>query len=96
MQEELNLTFKDLLEIAKEELKDLSTIEHPDFRLEQAVYKKDQNHWEIVVSYLVENSNKRQLNMIGLSSDFLYERTYQKLIIDSNRKVSGLYMFSNK
>lgn len=96
MQKESTLTLRDLLEIAKDELKDLSTVENPDFRLEQAVFKKDQNQWEIVVSYLVENTNKRSIGIIGLSSDFEYERMYQKLIIDADRQVAGLYIFNNK
>ena len=96
MQKELNFTLKELLEIAKDELKDLSTVENPDFRLEQAVFKKDQNQWEIVVSYLVENTNKRSISMIGLSSDFEYERMYQKVIIDAEKQIAGLYIFNNK
>lgn len=96
MQKELNLTLKDLLEIAKEELKDLSNVEHPDFRLEQAVCNNDQNHWEVVVSYLVENTNKRSVGLTGISSDFEYERMYQKLIINPDKQISGLYIFNNK
>ena len=43
---------KELLEIAKAELQDLTTVTNPDFRLEQAEFNKRENEWEIVVSYL--------------------------------------------
>lgn len=36
------LKFKDLLKIAQDGLKDLTTLSHPDFRLEQAEF----NEWK--------------------------------------------------
>ncbi len=96
MQKNANLTLKGLIEITKTELKDLSTLDNPDFRLEQAVFKEDQNEWEIVVSYLVENTNKRSIALTAISSDFEYLRMYKKLIIDSNKEIVGLYIFNNK
>lgn len=53
------LSFKELLQIAKHNLKDLSPLQNPDFRLEQAEYKKDEQVWDVVVSFLVEILTKR-------------------------------------
>jgi hypothetical protein len=90
------MTLKDLIEIAKSELKDLSTLENPDFRLEQAVFKKEENEWEIVVSYLVENTNKRSNAFSALTSEFQFLRMYKKIIINSNKEIIGFYIYNNK
>lgn len=51
------MKLRDLLLIAQQELFDLDkTIK--DIRLEQAVFNQQENLWEIVISYLVENKNK--------------------------------------
>lgn len=90
------MTLKQLLELAKVELKDLSTLENPDFRLEQAEFKKDDNQWEIVVSYLVENTNKRSSALSVLTSEFQYLRMYKKIIVNSENEIIGFYIYNNK
>ena len=56
---ENQISLKELLEIAIKELCVLTTVANPDFRLEQAEFIDSKNEWEIVVSFLVENTNKR-------------------------------------
>ena len=56
---ENQISLKELLEIAVSELSVLTTVSNPDFRLEQAEFIDTKNEWEIVVSFLVENTNKR-------------------------------------
>lgn len=89
------MTLKELLELTKEQLRDLSTLENPDFRLEQAEYKKDDT-WEIVVSYLVENTNKRSNALSIIASEFQYLRMYKKIIINSKKEIVGFYIYNNK
>ena len=38
------MKLKDILTIAKTELADLSTVENPDFRLEQAIFKHEKRY----------------------------------------------------
>jgi hypothetical protein len=72
------MTLKELLGIAKEHLADLSPLKDPDFRLEQAEYDKDDKTWDIVVSYLVENTNKRTNSIAAIVNEFQYHRIYKK------------------
>jgi hypothetical protein len=90
------MTLKELIDIAKTELKDLSTLDNPDFRLEQAIFNKDENEWEIVVSYLVENTNKRTNAFSAITSEFQFLRMYKKLIINSDKQITGFYIYNNK
>jgi hypothetical protein len=85
--------FKDLLQIAVEELKDLTTVSNPDFRLEQAEYNDSENQWEIVVSFLVDNTNQRlnPINLPGLTN----QRVFKRLKINSQKEVMGFYIFEN-
>ena len=90
----MTLTLKELLETAKTELKDLTTLQNPDFRLEQAEFKKDENNWNIVISYLVENTNKRINPLSVLTSDFQYHRIYKQLKINNKKEILGLYIYN--
>ena len=90
------MKLKELLDIAKENLSDLSTLSNPDFRLEQAELKKDKKTWEIVISYLVENTNKRANPLSALTSEFQFHRIYKKVEINDNKEVIGFYIFNNK
>jgi hypothetical protein len=90
------MKLKELLEVAKLELKDLTKIPNPDFRLEQAIYKKNEKEWEIVVSYLVENTNKPINAFAALSVDFPYHRIYKKMIINDSNEVVGFLIFDDK
>jgi len=88
-----NMTLKDLLDIAKHELKDLSTLENPDFRLEQAEHKKREKIWVIVVSYLVENTNKRTSGSSVSTPDFQFHRIYKQIKIADNKSIIGFYIY---
>ena len=87
------MNFKELLDIAKAELADLTSVDNPDFRLEQAEHDKETNVWEIVVSYLVENANRKIRPLTNLSTGFEYLRMYKALKINADKEVIGLYMF---
>jgi len=89
------MTLKELLNIARGQLVDLTTVQNPDFRLEQAEYKKDEGVWDIVISYLVENTNKRS-NPITALSEFQYHRIYKRLVINDKKEVLGFYIYNNK
>lgn len=90
------MTLKELLDVAKRQLKDLTTVENADFRLEQAEYKKDEGVWEIVVSYLVENTNKRTISLAPFGSEFQFHRIYKRLKINEEKEILGLYIFNNQ
>ena len=88
------MNLKELYQIAKNELEVLSPFEKADFRLEQAEYNKDEKAWEIVVSYLVENTNKPVLSPIGLiSGSYPYHRIYKRFKIDDNKQMIGFYIY---
>ena len=85
---------KELLDIAKSQLQDLTKVQNPDFRLEQAVYNKNEDEWVIVVSFLVEKTNKR-INTLGLPSfELEFQRIFKKLTINSTKEITGLYIFN--
>jgi hypothetical protein len=87
----------ELLGIATAELQGFTTLERPDFRLEQAEYNSKDKVWEIVVSFLVENTNKRiGSGILAMSTDYQYHRIYKKLLIDGNKAVKALRMFNHK
>jgi hypothetical protein len=90
------MKFKELLEVAKEHLKDLSPLENPDFRLEQAEYNKDENAWEIVVSFLIENTNKRFNPLTLITSEFEFHRIYKRIKFDNNNNIIGFYIFNKE
>lgn len=90
------MKFKELLEAAKSELQDLSTVKNPDFRLEQAVYKKDADTWEVVVSYLVENTTPSLIPASSVASSFQYHRIYKQMEIDRDKTILGMYIYENQ
>lgn len=90
------MTLKELLEIAKMQLRPLTKVDNPDFRLEQSEFNEDESVWEIIVSYLVENINKRTHPLATLSPDFQYHRIYKKVKIRRNGELVGFYIHNNK
>ena len=90
------MTLKELLKLAENQLRELSSLENPDFRLEQAVFKEEENQWDIVVSYLVENTNKKVSPFSAITAEFQYLRIYKKLLIGPNSEVLGLYIYNRK
>ena len=87
------MNLKELLDLVKRELKYLSPLENPDFRLEQAELKKDDNNWELVVSYLVENTNPKSSPLAAITAEFKYHRIYKKIKIDENKNIVGFYIY---
>ena len=90
------MKLSELLKIAEGGLKDLSPLENPDFRLEQAEYKESMEEWEIVVSYLVENTYKKMSPLASLSSEFKYFRIYKKVKINKENEIVGFYIYDDK
>lgn len=90
------MNIKELYSIANKELKDLTSLEQADFRLEQAEFKKDEELWEIVVSYLVENINKPISPIGALASGYKFQRIYKKLKINKNKEVLGFYIYDKQ
>lgn len=92
----MKIKISELLEIAKSELNGLSKVPNPDFRLEQVIYDEEKEEWDVVISYLVENTNKRT-NPLGIpTSEFQFYRIYKKLRINSVKEVIGMYIFEGK
>ncbi len=87
------MNLKELYQIAKDELEVLSPFENSDFRLEQAEFNKDENVWEIVVSFLVQNTNKPTSPIGVLSTIYPYLRMYKKVKIDNEKRVIGFYIY---
>lgn len=87
-----NLNLKDLLHSVTTQLRDLSPLEKPDFRLEQASYNKAEKVWEVVISYHVENNNK-PFSWAGVPPQLPYKRVYKKVIMDEDGQVSEFLMF---
>lgn len=87
------MNLKELYKIAKDELEVLSPFENSDFRLEQAEFNKEENVWEIVVSYLVQNTNKPSSPIGVLSTSYPYHRMYKKVKIDDKKQVVGFYIY---
>ena len=90
------MDFKEILEIAKSELQGLTSVPNPDFRLEQAEFDEEQNVWEVVVSYLVDNTNKKINPLTKISTGFEYLRMYKTVKINSDRQVEGFYMYEKQ
>lgn len=90
------MTLKELLEIARGHLLPLTTVSDADFRLEQAEFNKKESVWEIIVSFLVENTNKKASPLSALTSSFQYHRMYKKVKIKSNGDFEGFYIYNNK
>ncbi len=88
-----NVKFKELLQIAEDSLRELTTVPNPDFRLEQAVFNDQTKVWDIVVSYLVENSSQGLIT-IDLPS-LKNQRIFKKLKVNSNKEVLGFYIYEN-
>lgn len=90
------MNLRELLDIAINQLGGLTTLQTPDFRLEQAEYKKDEKIWDVVISYLVENTNKKISIVNPIFTEFQFHRIYKRLKIDENKNIVGVYMFSDK
>jgi hypothetical protein len=84
---------KDLLEVAKSELSDLTPLEEPHFRLEQAVHNKDAKTWDIVVSFLIPNTSEAPKNLSVLAPQSEHYRIHKRVVIDDKKNVIGLYVY---
>lgn len=86
----MDVSIKEVYQVAKEELSHLIELENSDYRLEQIEFNKNEQVWDVVVSYLIPNKNKSALLIQSLP----YERLYKKLKINENLEVTGMYMFN--
>lgn len=87
------MNLKELYQIAKKSFEQLSPLDEADFRLEQAEYNKEDKVWEIVVSYLVENTNKSVSPLGAFTAGLKYDRVYKQVKIDEDKNVLGFYIF---
>jgi hypothetical protein len=87
------IKFKELLDTARLQLNELTAVPNPDFRLEQAEADEEAGEWNIVVSFLVENTEKRSLPIHALVEP-QYQRVYKKVKVNAEREIVGIYMFS--
>ena len=88
------MDLKELYSIAKNTLKEVIYSDNPDFRLEQAEYDNENGIWEIVVSFLVENSNKSTNPLFAINQNLPYERVYKTFKINQEKKVVGFYIYN--
>lgn len=89
------MKFKELVQIVKENVLDLLGSEPNDFRLEQATFNKEEDSWEVVVSYLVDNKNKPLSSPLAATfgTNILpYERVF-KLYRIKNHDVAEILFF---
>lgn len=92
----MSLNLRELLTTAISELKPLTNVVNPDFRLEQAEYNKGRKIWEVVMSFLVDNANKRPTPLNSIFNDLPYDRIYKRLEITDDREVTGFYIYDHK
>ena len=89
------MNFKELYATSKENVGDVLGSEPMDFRLEQATKSKDNDNWEVVVSYLVNNLNKPVASPLTTAfgtTNLPYERVF-KLIKIKDREVSEFLIY---
>lgn len=85
------MEFKELFNIAREQLTDLFEVDDPDFRLEQAEFNQKEKMWEVVVSFLAKKSPKSPLEALGQILPF--ERIYKKVKINDKKEVTGFFIY---
>ncbi len=90
------MKFKEILEIAKSQLMDMSPLGNPDFRLEQAEYIENEEIWDVIVSYLVPNSNKKSSPFAAITAEFEFFRIYKRLKIDKEKNIIGFFMYEKE
>ncbi len=90
------LTLKDLYQISKNALGDISPLENSDFRLEQAEYDRKEQYWDVVVSYLVKNINKPIRPLAPLTPEYQFFRIYKRVKISNDKEVLGFYIFNKE
>lgn len=88
------MNFNEIYKIAKGQLIGICDVEKPDFRLEQAEYKKKDKLWEIVVSYLVDKNSEGKIPLSAAITGYNpYERVYKKVKINDDKEVLGFYIY---
>jgi hypothetical protein len=93
---ENKLSFEKLIEISKNVAKKLTNVPEFDLRLEQAEYDKKNQVWDIVVSFLYEESEKSNIaSFLGVETDNTLQltRIYKKLKISDSEEVLGYYFY---
>jgi hypothetical protein len=89
------LDLKELYRIAKQELAALTSLKDADFRLEQADFNRDEEVWEVVVSYLVESKNETPPILGSIVKTPELRRIYKKIKINKKNEIIGFYIFNN-
>jgi len=83
------MNLKKFYHTSRQEVAQLFDGEPLDFRLEQ-VEKIDEQHWNVVVSFLVEKVNIHELSAAFNSK---YERVYKSLTINNDQEVVGFHIY---
>ncbi len=89
------LQLKDLYKISQNNINGIVPKEFNDFRLEQAEFDPHNEEWNVVVSFLLENSNKSVNALAPIFTSLQYERVYKKLKLDSVGNLLGFYIYNN-
>lgn len=89
------LQLKELYKISQRNINGISPQEFNDFRLEQAEFDKKSQEWDVVVSFLLENTNQATNPFAPLIAGLKYERVYKKLKLDSVGNLIGFYIYNN-
>jgi len=80
--------FKSIYQRAKEQLAEISEEYENDLRLEQIYFDEKSGEWNVVISYL---TNGGQYSNLPFQPK---ERIYKKVILDSEKNVNGILMYS--
>lgn len=89
------MDLKELYRIAKQELEAHTSLKNAGFRLEQAEFIRDEEVWEVVVSYLVESKNELYQILGPIVRTPELRRIYKKIKINKKNEIIGFYIFNN-
>lgn len=91
------LNLKELIKVVKTNLSDLSSLENPDFRIEQAEFHAETENWEIIVSFLVENTNPKVSSpLMAMATQFKYHRIYKRAIINNKKELISFSIYERE
>lgn len=88
------ITLRELLDIAIDHLQTFTAKEKPDFRLEQAEYKEEQQLWDVVVSWLVKRYDEGGPALIRDQGYYL--RIWKRIHIDKEKQVVDMWFFGEE
>ena len=79
------LDIKEAFKKVQETIIDIIGADVRDIRLEEVEFSTNKENWELIVSYLLPNKNKRKETSFAYalmaSGDYEYERVYKKFVV---------------